>query len=105
MIGKKIKMELRRIFLVDDGMGGFDEIPGSLGYVTGVLSGIKGEERLSADKLTAICSHHFYCDRPKGFDIKYEDWLIEGTTKYNITYIYRMGHSKGNLRVTLLEVI
>lgn len=106
MIGKKVTMELRKKTTVSDGMGGFVETQESLRNITGVLSTIKGDERLSADKLTVISSHYFYVDFPIGLTITAEHIFQYGTRKFKIIYIANLGVNQNKrLRITLKEEV
>jgi len=72
--------------------------------IKGVLSTIRGDERLSGDKLTVISSHNFFIDFPIGETITAKDIFIKGTTEYKIIYINNMGNMQGKkLRITLKE--
>jgi len=105
-IGKKTEMELRRKIEVQDGVGGFTISYAGLRNITGVLSTIRGDERLSADKLTVIADHYFYIDQPIGIKITEADIFVKGTTTYKIIYINNMGHSQNRrLRITLKEEV
>lgn len=99
-------MELRRKTSVSDGLGGYTEAWAGLRKITGVLSTIKGDERLSADKLTVIADFHFYIDYPIGETITEKDIFVKGMTGYKIIYINDMGaNQKQRLRITLKEEI
>jgi len=104
MLGKKTEMELRRKTEVSDGMGGITTSWAGLRKIKGVLSTIRGDERLSSDKLTVISSHNFFIDFPIGETITAKDIFIKGTTEYKIIYINNMGNMQGKkLRITLKE--
>jgi len=104
MIGKKTTLELRRWTGVSDGMGNEIFSWAGLRKITGVLSTIRGDERLSSDKLTVIASHNFYIDFPIGLTITAKDIFIKGTTTYKIIYINNMGNMQGKkLKLTLKE--
>ena len=106
MIGKKVTLELRRKTEADDGMGGKILTWANLRNITGVLSNIKGNERLSADKLTVIQSHYFYIDFPIGETITEEDIFQYGTRVFKIIYISNLGANQNNrLRITLKEEV
>jgi len=106
MIGKKTTLELRRKTETSDGMGGFTITWAGLRNITDVLSTIRGDERLSADKLTVIASHYFYIDFPIGETITEADIFVKGTTTYKIIYINNVGHNQNRrLRITLKEEI
>jgi len=104
MLGKKTEMELRRKTEVSDGMGGITTSWAGLRKIKGVLSTIRGDERLSSDKLTVISSHNFFIDFPIGETITSKDIFIKGTTTYKIIYINNMGNmQEKKLRITLKE--
>lgn len=106
MIGKKTTFELRRKVLVSDGLGGYTETWAGLRNITGVLSTIRGDERLSADKLTVIADYYFYIDYPIGETITEADIFVKGTTTYKIIYINNMGHVQDRrLRITLKKEV
>lgn len=106
MIGKKVTLELRRETETSDGMGGWTTTVEGKRYIRGVLSTIKGDERLSADKLTVISSHYFYIDFPIGLTITAEDIFRYGTRKFKIIYPTDMGaNQEKRLRITLLEEV
>lgn len=106
MIGKKTKMELRRKTEVSDGMGGFVEAWAGLRKITGVLSTVRGDERLSADKLTVIADFYFYIDFPIGITITEEDIFVKDTKEFKIIYLNNMGANQDKrLRITLLEEV
>jgi head-tail adaptor len=106
MLGKKTEMELRRKTEISDGMGGITTSWAGLRKIKGVLSTIRGDERLSSDKLTVISSHNFFIDFPIGETITAKDIFIKGTTEYKIIYINNMGNMQGKkLRITLKEEI
>ena len=104
MLGKKTEMELRRKTEVSDGMGGITTSWAGLRKIKGTLSTIRGDERLSADKLTVIASHNFYIDFPIGLTITAKDIFVKGTTTYKIIYPNNMGNMQGKkLKITLKE--
>jgi len=104
MIGKKTTLELRRKTEVSDGMGGVTTSWAGLRYITGVLSTIRGNERLSADKLTVIADFNFYIDFPIGVTITEEDKFIKDTKTYKIIYINNVGANQNRrLQITLKE--
>lgn len=104
MIGKKTTMELRRKTKTDDGMGGKILTWAGLRNVTGTLSTIRGNERLSADKLTVIADYYFYIDYPIGETITEEDIFQYSTSKFKITYIYNIGSNQNRaLKIVLKE--
>ena len=99
-------MELRRNIEVSDGMGGYTTTMAGLRNITGVLSTIRGDERLSMDKLTVIADYNFYIDFPVGILITEKDIFVKGTTEYKIIYINNMGHVQDRqLKITLKEEI
>jgi len=106
MIGKKIVLELRRKTEVSDGMGGVTTTVESLRNITGVLSTIRGVERLSADKLTVIADYYFYIDFPIGVTITEKDIFVKGTTEYKIIYINNVGANQNRrLQIVLKEEV
>ena len=106
MIGKKVTLELRHKTIVSDGMGGWITTVEGLRKIKGTLSTIRGDERLSADKLTVIASHDFYIDYPIGETITEADIFVRGTTEYKIIYINNMGANQNRqLKITLKEEI
>ncbi|GAI74742.1 unnamed protein product [marine sediment metagenome] len=71
-----------------------------------MLSVIRGDERLSADKKTVISSHHFYIDSPIGETITAEDIFRYGMRKFEIIYIYNLGASQDKkLKIVLNEEV
>jgi len=106
MIGKKTTLELKRKILVSDGMGGFVEGWAGLRNITGVLSTIRGIERVAADKITVIADYYFYIDFPVGVAITEADIFVKGTTEYKIIYINNVGANQDRrLQITLKEEI
>jgi len=106
MIGKKVTLELRRKTVTDDGMGNFTTTYTGLRNITGVLSTIRGAERLSADKLTVIADFNFYIDYPLGETITEADIFQWGTREFKITFIANIGANQNQrLRITLLEEV
>lgn len=105
MIGPKITMELRRETTgKDDDMGGTIISLEGKRNITGVLSTIRGSERLSADKLTVIADFNFYIDYPIGETITEEDIFQYGVRKFKILYINNMGANQNNrYKITLKE--
>ena len=104
MIGKKTTMELRRWTGVSDGMGGITTSWAGLRKIKGVLSTIRGDERLSSDKLTVIADFNFYIDFPIGITIDEADIFQRGTTTYKIVYINNLGSNQDQrLKITLKE--
>ena len=87
-------------------MGGNTEGWAALRNITGVLSTVRGSERLSADKLTVIADYNFYIDYPIGVTITEEDIFVKDTTEYKIIYINDMGaNQNGRLKITLKEEV
>jgi SPP1 family predicted phage head-tail adaptor len=106
MIGKKVTLELRRETTTSDGMGGWTTTVECKRYIKGVLSTIRGDERLSADKLTVISSHYFYIDFPIGLTVTAEDIFRYGTRKFKIIFPADIGaNQEKRLRITLLEEV
>jgi len=106
MIGKKTTLELRRKTEVSDELGGFIISWTGLRNITGVLSTIRGSERLSADKLTVIADFYWYIDYPIGETITEADIFVKDTTTYKIIYINNMGHTQGKrLKITLKKEV
>uniref|UniRef100_A0A6H1ZQQ7 Head-tail joining protein n=1 Tax=viral metagenome TaxID=1070528 RepID=A0A6H1ZQQ7_9ZZZZ len=106
MIGKKVIMELRRGIEVSDGMGGYSTTLASLRNITGVLSTLRGAERLAADKITVVADYNFYIDFPIGVTITEKDIFVKGTTEYKIIYINNLGNVQDRrLQITLKEEI
>ncbi|MBA7558321.1 hypothetical protein ES705_51120 [subsurface metagenome] len=104
MIGKKTTMELRRKAESDDEMGGRILTWAGLRNITGVLSTIRGNERLSADKLTVIADYYWYIDYPIGETITEEDIFQHGTRKFKVIYINDMGANMHHrYKITLKE--
>lgn len=104
MIGKKTTMELRRKAETDDRMGGKILAWTGLRNITGVLSTIRGNERLSADKLTVIADYYWYIDFPIGETITEEDIFQYGTREFKIIYINDIGANQNKrLKITLKE--
>lgn len=104
ILGPKTKMELIRIYQVSDGMGGFIDTPGGVRYISGTLITVRGDERLSGDKLTVVADFFFYIDYPIGIDppISEVDYFMKGTTKYNIVFIADLSaNQKRTLKITL----
>lgn len=106
MIGKKVTMELRRETTESDGMGGKTTTWAGLRNITGVLSTIRGSERLSADKLIVIADFYWYIDFPIGETITEEDIFQYGLRKFKIIYIADIGHMQNQrLKITLKEEV
>lgn len=97
-------MELRRKTETDDGMGNVTITWAGLRNITGVLSTIRGAERLSADKLQVIADFYWYIDFPVGVVITEEDIFQYGTRKFKIIYVNDMGANQNQkLKITLKE--
>lgn len=106
MRGSKVEMELRRETETSDGMGGYTLTWTNLRYVTGVLSTIRGAERLSADKLTVIADYYYFIDFPIGVTITEEDIFQYGTREFKIIHINNLGSNQDRrLRITLKEEV
>ena len=97
-------MELRRKTEIDDGMGGKTLTWAGLRNITGVLSTIRGAERLSADKLIVIADYYFYIDFLIGETITEEDEFYYGTRKFKIIHIANIGANQNQrYKITLKE--
>ena len=106
MIGPKVIMKLQRETAVSDDMGGYTISLEDKGNITGALSTVRGDERLSADKLTVIASHYFYVYYSIGKTITEEDIFHYGTRIFKIIHIYNMGLNQNRiLRITLKEEV
>ena len=106
MIGPKRTLILKRVTETDDDMGGYTTVEATIKSIKGVLSTIRGAERLSADKLTVIADYHFYMDYPKGFTVTEEDIFYLDTRKFKILYINNMGANQNNrYKITLKEEV
>ncbi len=104
MIGPKVSVELRRKAETDDGMGGKTIAWAGLRNIEGVLSTIRGSERLSADKLMVIADYYFYIDYPIGETITEEDEFYYGTRKFKIIHIANIGANQNQrYKITLKE--
>lgn len=104
MIGPKTILTLKRKIKTADAAGGWTTTLATIKNVTGVLSTIRGNERLSADKLTVIADYYFYMDYPKGFTITETDTFYYGTRKFKIIYINNLGANQNQrLKITLKE--
>jgi len=87
-------------------MGGYSTTLAGLRNITGVLSTLRGAERLAADKLTVIADYNFYIDYPIGVEITEKDIFVKGTTEYKIIYINNVGANQNRrLQITLKEEI
>ena len=107
MIGPKTKLTLQRKTSDDDGMGGRTEgVLTEIKSIKGVLSTIRGDERLSADKKTVIADYYFYMDYPKGFTITEIDEFYLSTRKFKIIHINNLGANQNRkLKITLKEEV
>jgi len=106
MRGPKTKLTLERVTLTDDAMGGKIETWTDVRNIKGVLCTIDGDERLSADKLTVISSHHFYIDFLHGETISATDRFSMGTRTFKIKYPNNIGaNTNRKLKITLLEEV
>ena len=87
-------------------MGGYSTTLAGLRNITGVLSTLRGAERLAADKLTVIADYNFYIDYPIGVEITEKDIFVKGTTEYKIIYINNVGANQNRrLQITWKEEI
>ena len=106
MRGPKTTLTLERKSLTDDAMGGKIETWADVRNIKGVLCTIDGDERLSADKLTVISSHHFYIDFLHGETISATDRFSMGTRTFKIKYPNNIGaNTNRKLKITLLEEV
>ena len=106
MRGKKKTLTLERKTLEDDGMGGRKETWADVVNVKGVLCTIDGDERLAADKLTVISTHHFYIDFLHGETITEVDKFSMGTRTFKINYVNNIGANQNRaLKITLKEEV
>ena len=106
MRGPKTKLTLERVTLTDDAMGGKIKTWTDVRNIKGVLCTIDGDERLSADKLTVISSHHFYIDFLHGETISATDRFSMGTRTFKIKYPNNIGaNTNRKLKITLLEEV
>lgn len=104
MIGPKTTLTLKRIIKTADDMGGYTTTETTIKSIKGVLSTIRGNERLSADKLTVIADYYFYMDYPKGFTVTEEDLFYLDSRKFKTIYINDMGANQNNrYKITLKE--
>ncbi|MBA7577861.1 hypothetical protein ES708_19716 [subsurface metagenome] len=104
MIGPKTTLTLKQITSSGDSVGGWTETEATIKSIKGVLSTIRGNERLSADKKTVIADYYFYMDYPKGFTVTEEDLFYFDTRKFKIIYINDMGANQNNrYKITLKE--
>ena len=106
MKGPKVEMELRRKTKTVDTMGGHTLTWAGLRYVTGVMSTIRGAERLSSDKLTVIADFYYFIDYPIGETITEEDIFQYGTRLFKIIHINNLGSNMNRpLTITLKEEV
>jgi len=106
MRGPKTKLTLERVTLTDDAMGGHTETWSDVMDIKGVLCTIRGDERLSADKLTVIATHNFYIDYLHGETITEEDRFSLNTRIFKINYVNNIGgNSDRALRINLKEEV
>ena len=110
MIGRKTSLILERFTETTDSMGTpiSSTGAGAVKTVKGVLSTIRGAERLSADKLTVIADYYFYCDYPKNYTITEEDRFSNSTggRNFKIIHINNLGANQNRrYRITLKEEI
>ena len=104
MTGPKVILELRRKTETSDNMGGHTTAWAGLRRIEGTLSTIRGDERLSADKLTVIADYYFYIDYPIGETITEMDIFQSGVRKFKIIYISNIGANQDKkLKITLKE--
>jgi len=104
IIGPKTTLTLKRITSSGDSAGGWTETETTIKSIKGVLSTIRGNERLSADKLTVIADYYFYMDYPKGFTVTEEDLFYLDSREFKIIYINDMGANQNNrYKITLKE--
>ena len=105
IIGPKTTLVLKRITKTTDTAGGWTEALTTVKSIKGVLSTIRGDERLSADKKTVIETHNLYTDYPRGFVITESDELYYGLRKFKILYINNLGANMNKrLKITLKEI-
>lgn len=108
MVGKKTTLVLKRITETADAAGGWTEVEATIKTIKGVLSTIRGNERLSADKLTVIQDHYFFMDYPKGYTITEEDkfYNSDDTRIFEIIHINNLGSNRNiRYRITLKEEV
>jgi len=97
-------MELRQYSEVSDNMGGYIKKWTGKRQIEGVLTSIRGNERLSQDRKTVVQTHRFYIDYPKALTITEKDRFIFGSTKFDIVLIEDLGGNQNTaLRITLKE--
>ena len=106
MKGPKKTLTLERKTSADDLMGGHTETWADVVDVKGVLCTIDGDERLAADKLTVISTHHFYIDFLHGETITEVDRFSMGTRTIKINYVNNIGANQNRaLKITLKEEV
>ena len=104
MIGPKTTLILKRITKTEDPAGGWTETEATIKTIKGVLSTIRGSERLSADKLTTIADFYFFMDYPKGYTVTQTDIFYLGIRKFEIIHINNLGSNRNiRYRITLKE--
>jgi len=106
MRGPKNKLTLERKTESPDGMGGHTLDWADVVDVKGVLCTIDGDERLAADKLTVISTHHFYIDFLHGETITEVDKFSMGTRIFKVVYVNNLGaNTDRKLKITLKEEV
>ena len=106
MIGPKTTLTLKRITKTADPAGGWTESEATIKTIKGVLSTIRGNERLSADKLTVIQDYYFFMDYPKGFTVNEKDVFYLSTRSFKIIHINDLGANRNiRYRITLKEEV
>ena len=106
MRGPKNKLTLERKSATADGMGGHTLAWTDVVDVKGILCTIDGDERLAADKLTVISTHHFYIDFLHGETITAKDRFTLGTRIFEIKYPNNLGaNTDRKLKITLKEEV
>lgn len=97
---------MRRKNTVDDGAGSKTTTWEGKRRIEGVLSTIRGDERLSTDKLTIIQTHNFYIDFPIGIVITETDEFYYGQRRFKIIFVNNLGTSQNlRLKITLKEEV
>ena len=84
-----------------DGMGGFTETWADVKDIKGVLCNVRGDERVSADKLTVISTHNFYIDYESG--ITEEDRFTTSTRTFKINWINNAGGNQNKALIINLK--
>lgn len=108
MIGPKTTLILKRKTETADPAGGWTTTEATIKTIKGVLSTIRGNERLSADKLTVIADYYFFMDYPKGYTITEEDkfYNSDETRTFKIIHINDLGANQNiRYRITLKEEV